>query len=82
MKDDVLNKTTIRGTLKSAELELHKNSRFLRCHKCYIVNLDFVERVTGHNQNMKIRLSCSETGIPVARSKAEEISKKVKRNKL
>jgi hypothetical protein len=82
IKNDVLNKTTIRGTLKSAELELRNNSRFLRCHKCYIVNLDFVERVTGHNQNMKIRLSHSETEIPVARSKAEEVSKKVKRNKL
>jgi hypothetical protein len=82
LKDDLLNKTTIRGTIKAAELELHNNARFLRCHKCYLVNLDFVERITGNMQNMKIRLSGSETEIPVSRSKAGEVSKKVKRNKF
>jgi hypothetical protein len=75
IKDDVLNKTTIRGTLKSAEYELRKISRFIRCHKCYIVNLDFVEKITGNNQNMKIRLRSSNMEIPVARSKAELVGK-------
>jgi hypothetical protein len=78
MKGDVQNKTTIRGTLKSAESELRKNSRFLRCHKCYIVNLDFVERVTGNNQNMIIRMKPSGTEIPVSRSKADIVHKKIK----
>ena len=75
IKDNVLNKTTIRGTLKSAEYELRKISRFIRCHKCYIVNLDFVEKITGNNQNMKIRLRSSNMEIPVARSKAELVGK-------
>src|SRR5450759_2469152 len=78
VKGDVQNKTTIRGTLKSAETELRKNSRILRCHKCYIVNLDFVEKVTGHNQNMIIRLKPSGTEIPVSRLKADSIQKKIK----
>lgn len=82
LKDTLINKTTIRGTIKAAEYELRKNSRFLRCHKCFIVNLDFVEKVTGHNQNMKIRLLHSETEIPVSRSKAGDVSKKVSRSRL
>ena len=80
MKGDVQNKITIRGTLKSAESELRKNSRFLRCHKCYIVNLDFVDRVTGHNQNMKIRLFPSGSEIPVSRSKADLVKKRIKKS--
>jgi hypothetical protein len=79
IKDNVQSKTTIRGTLKSAEEELKKNSRFVRCHKCYIVNLDFVEKVTGNNQNMRIKMTPSGTEIPVARSKAEEISRRIGR---
>jgi hypothetical protein len=79
IKGDAQNKTTIRGTLKSAETELRKNSRFLRCHKCYIVNLDFVDRVTGHNQNMKIRLLPALTEIPVSRSKADLVNKRTKK---
>lgn len=79
-KGDAQNKTTIRGTLKSAESELRKNNRFLRCHKCYIVNLDFVDRVTGHNQNMKIRLLPAGTEIPVSRSKADLVTKRTKKS--
>jgi hypothetical protein len=77
IKDENQSKTTIRGTLKSAESELRKNSRFLRCHKCYIINLNFVGRVTGHNQNMKIKLLPSGTEIPVSRSKAGILLKKL-----
>jgi hypothetical protein len=80
MKGDIQHKTTIRGTLKSAESELRINSRFLRCHKCYIVNLDFVDRVTGHNQNMIIRLLPSGTEIPVSRSKADLVNKRTKKS--
>lgn len=79
IKGDAQNKTTIRGTLKSAESELRKNSRFFRCHKCYIVNLDFVERVIGHNQNMIIRLLPSGIEIPVSRSKADLVTKRTKK---
>jgi hypothetical protein len=78
MKGDIQNKTTIRGTLKSAESELRKNSRFVRCHKCYIVNLDFVEGLSGNNQNMIIRLKTFGTEIPVSRSKADIVHKKIK----
>lgn len=79
IKDVIQNKTTIRGTLKSAESELRKNSRFLRCHKRYIVNLDFVDKVTGHNQNMKIRLLSTGIEIPVSRSKADVVTKRAKK---
>jgi hypothetical protein len=78
IKGDSQSKTTIRGTLKAVESELKNNSRFLRCHKCYIVNLDFADHVTGHNQNMKIRLLNSGTEIPVSRSKAPLVNKWLK----
>jgi hypothetical protein len=78
VKGDSQSKTTIRGTLKEVESELKNNSRFIRCHKCYIVNLDFADHVTGHNQNMKIRLLNSGTEIPVSRSKATLVNKRLR----
>ena len=78
-KDNMQNKTTIRGTLKTAEKELKNNNRFIRCHKCYIVNLDYAGKVTGHNQNMKITLNPSGVEIPVARSKAEEVTRRTEK---
>ncbi|HKK41931.1 MAG TPA: LytTR family DNA-binding domain-containing protein [Bacteroidales bacterium] len=70
----IRNKTTLRGTLKSAEDELKRNKRFVRCHKCYILNLDYAENVTGNNQNMKIRLKIKDSPVPVSRTRAKEIS--------
>ena len=79
IKDGVRSKTTLRGTLKEAETELRRNSRFIRCHKCYIVNLDYAEKITGNFQSMKIHLSIPEIEIPVARSKAGFVTGRIKK---
>lgn len=79
VKGDSQSKITIRGTLKAAESELSKNGRFFRCHKCYIINLDFAGTIKGHNQNMTIRLLPSGQEIPVSRSRAEILQKIVKK---
>ncbi len=77
---DAKGKTTIRGTLKAAESELSKNGRFLRCHKCYIINLDYAGTIKGNNQNLTIKLLPSGPEIPVSRSRAEAVLKRTKKN--
>jgi DNA-binding LytR/AlgR family response regulator len=72
-------RTTIRGTLKNAEAELVKYKRFLRCHKCYIVNLDYVAGTRGNYQNMTIRLKHTDTAIPVSRSRVSTVAKVLKK---
>lgn len=76
IKDDTLNKTHLRGTLKAAESELKNNSSFFRCHKCFIVNSEFADHVTGNNQNLKIKLKTQGLEIPVSRSRAAEAVRK------
>jgi hypothetical protein len=77
IKGEVLTKTHLRGTLKSAESELKRNSCFIRCHKCFIINTEFIDRVVGNVQNMKIKLRPSGLEIPVSRSKASFVLKKI-----
>jgi hypothetical protein len=76
IKGEDLVRTHLRGTLKAAETELRKNTSFFRCHKCYIVNYQYADRVIGNIQNMKIKLKPSGLEIPVARSKAAEVVRK------
>jgi hypothetical protein len=76
IKGEILTKTHLRGTLKEAETELKKNSSFFRCHKCFIVNSEFADNVTGNIQNLKIKLKNQGLEIPVSRSKAAEAIKK------
>jgi len=77
IKGESLTKTHLRGTLKSAESELRNNTSFFRCHKCYIVNSEFADHVTGNTQNMKIKLKIQGMEIPVSRSKAAEVVSKL-----
>jgi hypothetical protein len=79
IKGESSNKITIRGTLTEAESDLRKTNRFLRCHKCFIVNTGYIDRVKGPNQNMTIILSPDATEIPVSRKKAGLVIEKVKR---
>ena len=76
LKGETLTKTHLRGTLKAAESELSKNTSFFRCHKCFIINTEYADRVTGNIQNLKIRLRINDTEIPVSRSKASEAIRK------
>lgn len=78
LNGESLTKTHMRGTLKSAESELRNNTSFFRCHKCFIVNAGFADHVTGNAQNMKIKLKIQGLEIPVSRSKAAEVVKKLR----
>jgi DNA-binding LytR/AlgR family response regulator len=78
IKGDAIVKTHLRGTLTAAETELNKNSSFFRCHKCYIVNSEYIDHVTGNIQNMKIKLKPQGLEIPVSRSRAAYVSTKFK----
>ena len=78
IKGEILTKTHLRGTLKAAESELRKNTSFFRCHKCFIINSEYADHLTGNIQNMKIRLKTQGVEIPVSRSKAAEVLRKFK----
>jgi hypothetical protein len=78
MQGDAISKIHLRGTLRAAEDELVKNSSFIRCHKCYIVNTVFADHLTGNIQNLKIKLKHQGLEIPVSRSKAAEVTSRFK----
>lgn len=78
IKGETLTRTHLRGTLKAAESELRKNTSFFRCHKCFIVNAEYVDHVKGNIQNMKIKLKPPGLEIPVSRSQAGSILGKFK----
>ena len=75
-RNNELNK--IHLTLSAAEKELSRNSSFIRCHKCYIVNTWFADHLIGNIQNLKIRLKVNGIEIPVSRSKAYEVTERIK----
>jgi hypothetical protein len=57
----------IRSTMKSVEEMISKEVLF-RCHRAFIVNLDYVQKVGGNSQGYTLQLEYSNDQIPVSRS--------------
>ena len=59
----------LRGRIKQMEEALKEHSVFFRCHRSFIVNLNFVESTQGNSQGLHLKLFACENRIPVARPK-------------
>lgn len=67
IKDELIVLTQIRMTLKSMD-DLIDVSYLLKCHRAFIVNLNYIQRVDGNSQGYTLSLKNTETQIPVSRS--------------
>ncbi len=67
-EDGLLQKVLIRNTLTNIEKQLSHYQNFLRCHKSYIVNKEFVQQVSGNAAGYKLHLRVGDYEIPVSRS--------------
>jgi hypothetical protein len=61
----------IRNSLKSIHAFLPTQINFYRCHKSYVINLDYVNHISGNAQGYKFHLKNTEELIPVSRSNNE-----------
>ncbi len=75
-KDGSVAKTVERNTLQNT-LEALDAPSVIRCHRSYLVNLDAVVEVNGNAQGLRLRLSDTDTVIPVSRSYIEEIKSRL-----
>jgi len=64
---EYLRKKLIRNTLKNIELQIKPYSIFQRCHRAYIVNLSFAEKLKHELSNYWIILKGYSDRIPVSR---------------
>jgi DNA-binding LytR/AlgR family response regulator len=67
-------KTMLRSTLKKMEEALTGHPRLYRCHRTYLVNLDFVSHISGNAQGYRLHLRDeNDISIPVSRNLNDEI---------
>lgn len=68
-----ITKMLLRGTIKRMEEETQQQANLVKCHRAFIVNLDYVERVKGNSQELRIVLKNVDGEIPVSRNNAQKI---------
>jgi hypothetical protein len=66
----------VRNTIKNIESALD-NTMLFKCHRAFIVNLSFVERVKGNSQGYRLVVRHVEKEIPVARNYTRDFREKL-----
>ena len=64
---------TIRTTLKDIELQLAGQEGFIRCHRAYIVNTRFIQKMERNAQGYYLLLTEGKMELPVSRTYIKEL---------
>ncbi|MDY0103644.1 MAG: LytTR family transcriptional regulator DNA-binding domain-containing protein [Lentimicrobium sp.] len=70
LKEKVIRKQLIRQTLSAAEKEVENFPDMLKVHRCCIINLKQVKRMTGSSPAYMLEMEGLDFRVPVARNKA------------
>jgi DNA-binding LytR/AlgR family response regulator len=73
----VVRKQMIRQTLSKVEANLAGFINILKCHRCCLVNIDKISRVTGISPNFTLEAKGLDFRIPVARQNVSKFRKLV-----
>ncbi len=73
---DKVEKKTIRVTLKNVQEQLNAHKEFLRCHKSFIVNKNYIDEVLGNTRSAMAVLKHG-IEIPVSRAKVGSVKAQI-----
>ena len=68
-----LQKSMVRSTLGRLEIDVVDLQHLVRCHRAFLVNLDFLESFKGNAQGLQLRLKYATNEIPVSRNMVGKI---------
>lgn len=71
--DQEIKKISLRSTLKQLKESLSTHVYIIQCHRGFIVNLNFVEKLQCENNSYFLNLFYVDKKIPVSRSKKADI---------
>jgi hypothetical protein len=79
-KENHVEKTMIRSSLKQIEKAFAKSDRIIRCHKSYIINLDKVSDITGNARGYFFGVKELKFKIPGSRTLSKEVITRIKKS--
>ncbi|TDK51350.1 hypothetical protein E1898_00095 [Algoriphagus formosus] len=68
-----LQKSMVRSTLGRLETDVADYPHLVRCHRAFLVNLDFLESFKGNAQGLQLKLKSISNEIPVSRNRVGKI---------
>lgn len=68
MQGDKVTYKPLRSTIKQMEESLQNHTMFIRCHRAFIVNINYISSAKGNAQGYQLTLSNVHQEIPVSRT--------------
>lgn len=78
IRDEKVSKIIKRITMKELETILSQFSNFIKTHRSFLVNILYIESVSGNAQGYKIHLKNFDKTIPVSRNMIKGFDEKMK----
>jgi hypothetical protein len=73
LKDNILQKTELRSSLKKAEQTLAAYPEVVRCHRAFLVNVNNISTVNGNSQGLLLNMCNTDIKIPVSRTYTKQL---------
>jgi hypothetical protein len=68
LEEGKIVRSMLRNTMKEIELQVQKAGDLFKCHRAFIINLRYVEKVKGNSQGYRLDMKYLDREIPVARN--------------
>lgn len=75
---DFIKKQLVRSTLLKTQELLSEYNYIFKCHRSFIVNVNYIDRVEGNTQGYKLFLENIDFEIPVSKTSIELLREKIK----
>jgi len=70
---DTIKSQMVRCSMTSAETTVKEHKFIVKCHRSYIVNINYIDRFEGNSQGYKLYFENVSFSIPVARSSVSKL---------
>lgn len=77
LQNEQKTKKTLRCTLKQLENNLADFPQIIRCHRAFLVNIQYIIHVEGNAQGYRLKLQNTVENIPVSRAYATEVYQRI-----
>lgn len=75
--NDKIHHSTLRITLKQLKSSLTPYNNLVQCHRAFLVNINFIVKMTTHNSSYQLQLFGMDKQIPVSRANVTSIKNEI-----
>ena len=80
LEEGKIVRSLIRNTLKNIEPQIQEAGNLFKCHRAYIINLSYIEKVNGNSQGYRLQMKYLDKEIPVARNYSKSFREAIRKD--